>query len=61
MATLPEAEEEPITPVTLLTELTGDGLRDMGDGVPVLLETDETLTNENFGKSNPLYSSIISN
>lgn len=37
MATLPEAEEEPITPVPLLTELTGDGLRDMGDGVPVLL------------------------
>jgi len=37
MATLPEAEEEPITPVPLLTELTGDGLRDIGDGVPMLL------------------------
>lgn len=42
MATLPEdeeedEEEETMAPVLLLTELMGDGLRDMGDGVPVVL------------------------
>lgn len=30
------AEEEPVVPVLLPAELTGDGLRDMGDGVSVL-------------------------
>lgn len=42
MATLPEVEEEDeeeesMAPVLLLAELIGDGLRDMGDGVPVVL------------------------
>lgn len=40
MATLPEDEddeEETMAPVLLLAELMGDGLRDMGDGVPVVL------------------------
>lgn len=31
------AEEEPAVPALLPAELTGDGLRDMGDGVSVLL------------------------
>ena len=31
------AEEEPVVPALLPAELTGDGLRDMGDGVSVLL------------------------
>lgn len=42
MATVPEdeeedEEEEPMAPALLLTELMGEGLRDMGDGVPVVL------------------------
>lgn len=37
MAMLPEEEEEPPVPALLHTELTGEGLRDVGDGVPVLL------------------------
>lgn len=32
------AEEEPAVPALLPAELTGDGLRDMGDGVSVLLQ-----------------------
>jgi len=31
------ADEEPAVPVLLPAELMGDGLRDMGDGVSVLL------------------------
>lgn len=46
MATLPEDEEEDdeeetMAPVLLLTEPIGEELRDMGDGVPVVL-TDVT-------------------
>lgn len=41
MATLPEDEEEDeeeeTMAVLLLAELMGEGLRDMGDGVPVVL------------------------
>lgn len=33
------AEEDPAVPVAVPRELMGDGLKDMGDGVSVLLET----------------------
>lgn len=32
------AEEEPVVPALAPAELTGDGLRDIGDGVSVLLQ-----------------------
>lgn len=35
------AEDEPAVPVLLPAELTGDGLRDMGEGVSVLLQEGE--------------------